>query len=112
MVFLGLVTACRRATRPTSRSPVLENATTEGVVRNPSAFGITLGSPPSMIATHELVVPRSMPMTFPMSVLPCQRGSHGRPADAGRRVARKFTPASGRLRGDLDLDLAPLGLLG
>src|SRR5436309_11962547 len=66
MVFLGLVTAWRRATRPTRRSPVFENATTEGVVRKPSAFGITLGSPPSITATHELVVPRSIPMTLPM----------------------------------------------
>jgi hypothetical protein len=27
-------------------------------------LGITTGSPPSMTATHELVVPRSIPMTF------------------------------------------------
>jgi hypothetical protein len=25
---------------------------------------MTFGSPPSMIATHELVVPRSIPITF------------------------------------------------
>src|SRR5580704_5916183 len=36
----------------------------EGVVRMPSAFSITLGVLPSMTATHELVVPRSMPMTL------------------------------------------------
>ena len=35
-----------------------------GVVRPPSAFGITTGSPPSMTATTELVVPRSMPITL------------------------------------------------
>src|SRR6185295_2733603 len=66
LVFFGFVTAWRLATRPTSRSPFLANATTEGVVRNPSAFGMTFGSPPSITATHEFVVPRSMPMTLPM----------------------------------------------
>ena len=38
----------------------------EGVVRAPSAFSITFGLPLSMIATQELVVPRSMPMIFAM----------------------------------------------
>ena len=33
------------------------------------AFGMTAGSPPSTTATHELVVPRSMPMTLPISAL-------------------------------------------
>ena len=61
-VFSGLVMACRLATCPTRRSPVLVNATTEGVVRPPSSLGITLGSPPSITATTELVVPRSIPM--------------------------------------------------
>ena len=61
-VFSGLVTACRLATWPTSRSPVLVNATTDGVSRPPSGLVMTTGSPPSMTATTELVVPRSMPM--------------------------------------------------
>src|SRR5918998_114699 len=61
MVRSTLVTAWRLATSPTSTSPVLENATTEGVVRDPSALAITVGSPPSRTATTELVVPRSMP---------------------------------------------------
>ena len=64
MVFFGLVTACRFATWPTRRSPSLVKATTDGVVRPPSALGITTGSPPSMTETTELVVPRSMPMIF------------------------------------------------
>ena len=64
IVFSGLVIAWRFATCPTRRSPVLVNATTEGVVRPPSSLGITLGSPPSMTATTEFVVPRSMPMIF------------------------------------------------
>src|SRR5215475_11094489 len=56
-----LVTACRFATSPTSTSPFLAKATTDGVVRDPSAFAMTVGSPPSRTATTELVVPRSMP---------------------------------------------------
>ncbi len=62
MVFWGLVTDCRLATCPTRRSPLLVKATTEGVVRFPSALGITFGSPPSMTATTLLVVPRSIPI--------------------------------------------------
>ena len=65
-VFFGLVTAWRLAAWPTTRSPVLVNATTEGVVRPPSALGMTTGSPPSMTAMQELVVPRSMPMILLM----------------------------------------------
>src|SRR5579859_1876779 len=65
MVFSGLVIAWRRATCPTSRSLVLGlTATTEVVSRLPSAFSSTVGSPASMIATTELVVPRSIPSTF------------------------------------------------
>ena len=51
-MFSGLVIAWRLATWPTSRSPLLVNATTDGVVRPPSSFGMTLGSPPSITATH------------------------------------------------------------
>src|SRR5689334_23861288 len=61
-VLDGLVTAWRLAGWPTRRSPSSRKATTEGVVRAPSAFSITFGCLPSMMATHELVVPRSMPM--------------------------------------------------
>jgi len=63
-VFSGFTAACRRASVPTSRSPLFVKATTEGVVREPSAFGITTGSPPSMTAMTELVVPRSIPTVF------------------------------------------------
>ena len=63
-VFVGLVTAWRLATCPTSRSPSFVNATTDGVVRPPSALGMTTGSPPSMTATTEFVVPRSIPITL------------------------------------------------
>src|SRR5437763_5078366 len=68
-VFCGLVTAWRLATVPTRRSPDCVNATTDGVVRPPSAFSTTVGSPPSSTAMHELVVPRSIPMVFPIWVL-------------------------------------------
>ena len=63
-VLCGFVTDWRLAGAPTSRWPSFVNATTDGVVRPPSAFGITVGSPPSSTAIHELVVPRSMPIVF------------------------------------------------
>src|SRR5688572_23126430 len=67
IVFSGFVTACRLATWPTRRSPVFAKATTDGVNRLPSGLVMTTGSPPSMTATTELVVPRSMPMILLMS---------------------------------------------
>jgi hypothetical protein len=36
----------------------------EGVVRPPSVLVMTFGSPASMIETHELVVPKSIPIIF------------------------------------------------
>src|SRR5882672_7976413 len=69
MVRSGLVIAWRLATSPTSTSPVLENATTDGVVREPSELGTTTGSPASRIETTELVVPRSMPTALDMGCL-------------------------------------------
>src|SRR4029079_8079154 len=63
-VFWGLVTACLFAIWPTRRSPSFVNPTTDGVVLPPSEFGITTGSPPSITATTEFVVPRSMPITL------------------------------------------------
>ena len=69
-VFSGLVTAWRLATWPTSRSPDLVKPTTEGVMRLPSGLVMTTGSPPSMTATTELVVPRSIPMILLMSSVP------------------------------------------
>ena len=66
----GLVTAWRLAGWPTRRSPSSVKATIEGVVRAPSAFSMTLGVEPSMTATQEFVVPRSMPITFAITY-PC-----------------------------------------
>src|SRR5580700_5009961 len=74
MVPLGLSTAWRRASWPTSRSPCSVMATTDGVVRDPSTLGTTVGWPPSTVAITEFVVPRSMPtalaMSFPSSIAP------------------------------------------
>ena len=69
-VFSGFVTCWRFAGAPTSRWPSFVNATTDGVVRPPSAFGITVGSPPSITAMHEFVVPRSIPITLCHAVSP------------------------------------------
>ena len=52
------------------------NATIEGVVREPSAFGITCGSPPSMTATQEFVVPEIDPDDLPHCA-PSRRGPSG-----------------------------------
>ena len=48
------------------RSPRAVKATTEGVVRLPSRLVTTRGLPPSITATQQFVVPRSIPMTFPI----------------------------------------------
>src|SRR5438105_12128555 len=66
MVFSGFVMLCRLAGCPTRTSPLSKNATTDGVVRAPSAFSITFEVLPSITATQELVVPRSMPIAFAM----------------------------------------------
>jgi len=71
-VFVELTTACRLAGRPTNRSPCFVKATTDGVVRAPSAFSMTRAVFPSMTATQELVVPKSMPTTGP--VMPMSHG--------------------------------------
>src|SRR4030088_3239926 len=77
MVFSGLVIACRRATWPTRRSPVLGlTATTDGVRRLPSAFSSTVGSPASRIAVTELGVPRSIPSTLAIVGMPPDRRGH------------------------------------
>ena len=62
IVFVGFVTACLLAGSPTLISPPSTNAITDGVVLFPSAFGITTGSLPSITETHELVVPKSIPI--------------------------------------------------
>ena len=62
-VRCGFMACWRAATVPTRRSPSFVKATTDGVVRMPSALVMTVARPPSMVATQLLVVPRSMPIT-------------------------------------------------
>src|ERR1700704_984119 len=75
---------CRLAGCPTRTSPLSVNATTEGVVRAPSAFSMTLDLLPSITATQEFVVPRSIPIAFVMTGLlrsrPLILASQPRPA--------------------------------
>src|ERR1700761_5160197 len=98
MVPFGFRIACRRASWPTRRSPCGGKATTEGVVRDPSALGTTVGLPASVAAMTELVVPRSIPTATAISYLRHAGRIQGH-TGAGRSVAG-------------DLDLARLGLLG
>src|SRR4051794_6563424 len=86
MVRSGLVTACRLATSPTRTSPFLANATTLGVVREPSALAITLGSPPSRTVTTLLVVPRSMPTARAMKFLRWMLRHPGATSPQGARL--------------------------
>src|SRR5256885_8296186 len=65
-VFDAFVTACRFAICPTRRSPFSVKPTTLGVVRPPSLFGTICTVPPSSTATQQLVVPKSMPIAFPI----------------------------------------------
>ena len=46
------------------------NATTDGVVLSPSALAITFASPPSKTATHEFVVPKSIPIILLIFIIP------------------------------------------
>src|SRR5262245_47810313 len=80
----------------------------EGVVRIPSAFSMTFGVFPSMTATHEFVVPRSMPMTLPMrSFLSSMAGRLG-PVRHPKGRIRALRPAADPL---IHLDAAPCGVL-
>src|SRR6266508_5701116 len=110
-VFSGLVMAWRFATCPTRVSPSFVKATTEGVRRLPSWLAMTVGSPPSITATTEFVVPRSMPITFAMSRTPVWLSLASR---LQRRRGEARHPARGacvRLQ-HVDLDLLGFELLG
>src|SRR3954453_5712782 len=106
MVRSGLVTAWRFATSPTSTSPFLANATTLGVVRDPSALAMTLGSPPSRTVTTLLVVPRSMPTVRAM-VDPPLTACPGRlrRGEAGSALSRLHSWSTGR--GPLSIPVEP-----
>src|SRR6266852_3797777 len=93
IVSSGFVTCCRRAGAPTSRWPSFVNATTDGVVRPPSAFGITTGSPPSRTAMHEFVVPRSIPVVFAMRVYLLMRKSKSHDSRFGNSLPEAYVQA-------------------
>src|ERR1700740_3656383 len=88
-VFWGLGTACRFAACPTKRSPLFAKATIEGVVRAPSEFSMTTGSPPSITAIQELVVPRSIPRILAIRRIGLRGTLH-----AKKRKARNLTECS------------------
>src|ERR1700733_9078328 len=69
IVFSGLVMLCRFAVCPTRTSPESVKATIDGVVRAPSEFSMTFALLPSITATHEFVVPRSVPIALAMTAL-------------------------------------------
>src|ERR1700689_1902596 len=69
IVFSGLTMLWRLAGWPTRISPLSVKATIDGVVLAPSAFSITFAALPSMTATQELVVPRSMPIALAIAIL-------------------------------------------
>src|ERR1700676_1886388 len=92
MVRSGLVMAWRLATSPTRTSPDLAKPTTDGVVRPPSALGITTGSPASSTDTTELVVPRSIPtalaILLPPTHCPCGHSLRlGTPSDSSSNTS-------------------------
>src|ERR1700722_5576340 len=83
IVFSGLVMLCRFAVWPTRISPESVKATIDGVVRAPSEFSMTVALLPSITATHEFVVPRSIPIARAI----CS------PFFLVRRVRAKLNPA-------------------
>ncbi|RLN88297.1 hypothetical protein BBJ28_00009166 [Nothophytophthora sp. Chile5] len=85
---------------PTRRSPLSTMATTDGVVRAPSEFSITRAVLPSMTATHELVVPRSMPITSePAAAENMRLAAAVAVAGAGERAAARNIVERGLLCG-------------
>src|SRR5687768_287393 len=90
MVRSTFVTAWFFADWPTSTSPFLAKATTDGVVREPSEFAMTVGSPPSRTVTTELVVPRSIPTArvMGMASLPCAGVLLGLVVEGSHHLAR------------------------
>src|ERR671939_429201 len=113
MVRSTLVTAWFLADWPTRTSPFLAKATTDGVVREPSALAMTVGSPPSRTATTEFVVPRSMPTARAICCVPLwSSGSlgssphrrRGLTRDRRRRGCEPDEGRAGRPARGLDLD--------
>src|SRR5580765_6149470 len=78
--------AWRLATWPTRTSPSLVKATTDGVRRLPSWLGMTTGLPPSITATTELVMRRSITITLSMTSSGSGMDRDAAAADACRRL--------------------------
>src|SRR4030081_1620682 len=91
MVFSGLVMLWRLAGWPTRISPLSAKATIDGVVRPPSAFSMTVALFPSITATQELVVPRSIPIAFAITGLLARRFFYKRPS--AREQSRQLNPS-------------------
>ena len=62
-------------------------------MRAPSLFSITFAVLPSMTATQEFVVPRSMPMTFAMATSCCSRAAQ--PEEALRPTPLDWSVSQG-----------------
>src|ERR1700754_643173 len=79
MVWAAFVTACRLAIWPPRRSPLSVKPTTVGVVRPPSLLGTICTAPPSSTETQQFVVPKSMPIAFPIypDLLSCRNFHQG-----------------------------------
>ena len=60
-----------RAALPTTIWPFSSSATTDGTRFSPSSPGMTTGRSPSMYATSELVVPRSIPTMRSLLLIRC-----------------------------------------
>src|ERR1700743_942218 len=92
--------ACRRASWPTRRSPCGVKATTEGVVRDPSALGTTVGLPASVVAMTELVVPRSIPTAIAIAfLLPGSVSPRGSQTNCASAVQTHVPRHPGRCQG-------------
>src|SRR5579863_5867545 len=96
MTRSGVSISTRRALLPTvtvGRLPpsgIGSSATTDGTRLDPSTPGMTTGLSPSMYATREFVVPRSIPTTRPSAML-IVSGSHGL-VDFANQIAQVATP--------------------
>ena len=73
----------------------IEKATI-GRTASPSAFSIMRGCLPSMTATAEFVVPKSMPMTWPLTFSSAYPLVHDAPRGDLRIFVRKVDDARGR----------------
>ena len=84
---------------PVTREEKSVKATIDGVVRAPSEFSMTRAALPSMMATQELVVPRSIPMTLAMCISLSIRRSASRGPRCLRHPRLGYGCPGGRPRG-------------